>query len=335
MTIKKSGDKWEVDVRPAGRKGKRFRRKFDKKNEALAYEKHILANFHNKEWLGTPKDKRRLSELIDIWWKKSGQFKRSSENYRKKLNLICKELNDPEASSITSPLIANWQLDRLEKGHAVNTVRRLASCLSNVFTTLIDTGDYQGGHPLRDLKQPPPKKTEMTYLTINQIKLLLEAIEHDKELRLIVEICLATGSRWKETITLNSSNLSPYRIRFTNTKTNKPRTVPITKDLYEKIYPLNGGSLFTSDPRQRLGKLFDRIGFELPKGQKVHVLRHTFASHFVMNGGNILTLKEILGHASINQTMTYAHLAPDHLKDAITLNPLNNLSPQNDHTNHY
>ncbi|CAM3025359.1 hypothetical protein VINE108274_14090 [Vibrio neptunius] len=34
-----------------------------------------------------------------------------------------------------------------------------------------------------------------------------------------------------------------------------------------------------------------------------------------MNGGDILTLKEILGHASINQTMTYAHLAPDHIYD--------------------
>lgn len=335
MSIKKTGDKWEVDIRPTGRKGKRFRRKFDKKSEAFAYEKHILATHHNKEWLGIPKDKRRLSELIDIWWKKSGQFKRSSENYRKKLDLICRELDNPEANVITSSLIANWQLDRLDKGHAANTVRRLASCLSNVFTTLIDTGDYQGEHPLRDLRQPPPQKTEMTYLTTNQIKLLLETIKSDNELSLIVEICLSTGSRWKETITLNSSNLSPYRIRFTNTKTNKPRTVPITKELYEKIYPINGGNLFTSDPRQRLGKLLDKIGFNLPKGQKVHVLRHTFASHFIMNGGNILTLKEILGHASINQTMTYAHLAPDHLKDAITLNPLRNLSPQNDHANHF
>lgn len=60
----------------------------------------------------------------------------------------------------------------------------------------------------------------------------------------------------------------------------------------------------------------------LPRGQCTHVLRHTFASHFMMNGGNILALKEILGHTSLNMTMRYAHLSPEYLQDAVLLNPL-------------
>lgn len=52
------------------------------------------------------------------------------------------------------------------------------------------------------------------------------------------------------------------------------------------------------------------------------MLRHTFASHFVMNGGNIITLQRILGHATIQQTMAYAHFAPGYLQDAVALNPL-------------
>ena len=60
------------------------------------------------------------------------------------------------------------------------------------------------------------------------------------------------------------------------------------------------------------------------------MLRHTFASHFIMNGGNLLTLQKILGHQTINMTMRYAHLAPDHLSEALIYNPLSNLidSPQ-------
>ncbi|KJY93979.1 MULTISPECIES: tyrosine-type recombinase/integrase [Vibrio] len=333
MSIKKDGEKWLVDLRPSGRNGKRFRRKFDKKAEALAYEKHILSTHHNKEWLGLPVDKRRLSELIDIWWIKSGQLKRTATNYRKKVELICRELGDPTVNNIDAALISNWQLERMTRGHKANTVRRLTSCLSNVFSVLIETGDFTGAHPLKDLKQPAPEKSEMTYLTLKQTQDLLDYLKNDWELLKIVEISLATGSRWRETITLKSSNLSPYRIRFTNTKTGKPRTVPISKQLYDDIYPESGGNLFSEDPQVRLGKIFTKLGFDLPKGQKVHVLRHTFASHFVMNGGDILTLKEILGHASINQTMTYAHLAPDHLIDAVKLNPLNKLrDPQNDHT---
>lgn len=53
-----------------------------------------------------------------------------------------------------------------------------------------------------------------------------------------------------------------------------------------------------------------------------HVLRHTFASHFMMGGGNIIVLQRILGHSDIRVTMRYAHFAPDHLEEAIALNPL-------------
>jgi len=65
--------------------------------------------------------------------------------------------------------------------------------------------------------------------------------------------------------------------------------------------------------------------FDLPKGQAAHVLRHTFASHFMINGGNILTLQKILGHSTITQTMTYAHLAPDYLNEAMEFNPVSTL----------
>ncbi|EEQ03187.1 Int [Yersinia rohdei ATCC 43380] len=61
---------------------------------------------------------------------------------------------------------------------------------------------------------------------------------------------------------------------------------------------------------------------DLPRGQATHVLRHTFASHFMMNGGNIIALQQILGHANIQQTMAYANLSPDYLQNAVILNPL-------------
>lgn len=53
-----------------------------------------------------------------------------------------------------------------------------------------------------------------------------------------------------------------------------------------------------------------------------NILRHTFASHFVMNGGNLVALQKILGHSSLGITMRYSHLAPDYLKQAVELNPL-------------
>ena len=63
----------------------------------------------------------------------------------------------------------------------------------------------------------------------------------------------------------------------------------------------------------------------LPKGQLTHVLRHTFASHFMMDGGNILVLQKALGHHNLTMTMRYAHLSPDHLQEIKRLNPLSKL----------
>ncbi|EEQ02175.1 Integrase [Yersinia rohdei ATCC 43380] len=65
---------------------------------------------------------------------------------------------------------------------------------------------------------------------------------------------------------------------------------------------------------------------KLPAGQLTHVLRHTFAAHFMMSGGNILVLQRILGHSDIQMTMRYAHFAPEHLETAVQFNPLTTMS---------
>lgn len=61
---------------------------------------------------------------------------------------------------------------------------------------------------------------------------------------------------------------------------------------------------------------------DLPQGQATHALRYSFATHFMINGGSIITLQRILGHSRIEQTMTYAHFASEYQQDAVTLNSL-------------
>lgn len=52
---------------------------------------------------------------------------------------------------------------------------------------------------------------------------------------------------------------------------------------------------------------------------RFHDLRHTFANHFVMRGGDLKALQEILGHTTLTMTMKYAHLAQGHKQEAINL----------------
>ena len=112
------------------------------------------------------------------------------------------------------------------------------------------------------------------------------------------------------------------QIRFSQTKSGKSRSVPISEKLETEIVEhLKIHGHFTSSITA-FRRALKRSKIELPRGQAAHALRHSFASHFMMNGGNILSLQKILGHSSIVMTMRYAHLAPDHLKEAIKLNPL-------------
>lgn len=50
---------------------------------------------------------------------------------------------------------------------------------------------------------------------------------------------------------------------------------------------------------------------------RFHDLRHTAASHMIMAGVDIVTIKEILGHKTMTMALRYAHLAPSHKKKAV------------------
>tara|TARA_Y100000588_G_C13687309_1_gene682938 strand:- start:140 stop:505 length:366 start_codon:yes stop_codon:yes gene_type:complete len=110
-------------------------------------------------------------------------------------------------------------------------------------------------------------------------------------------------------------------VTYINTKGKRNRAVPIFKELYQLINKDTSDRLF-SCAYSTVYKWLTRALPSVPKGQGTHILRHTLASHFVTNGGNILC------HNDISMTMRFSHFAPNHLSNAIHFSPLNSLPPK-------
>lgn len=139
---------------------------------------------------------------------------------------------------------------------------------------------------------------------------------------LIARVCLVTGARWGEAQALTPERVKNGAVTFANTKSRRTRSIPIGSALEQQLRAHFKQHGLFSNCMLTFSRVLATTSIKLPTGQATHVLRHTFASHFVMRGGNILVLQKILGHTSLAMTMRYAHLAPELLQDALTLNPL-------------
>ena len=331
---------WLCECYPNGRSGKRVRKNFATKGEASAFEKFVMREVNEKPWLGEKVDSRRLSDLITVWYSHYGCSLVNGDVIINKFHHMVDSMNNPLASAFTAKHYSDYRSKRMSgkvvfvdekrwnRGKpSISTLNSELARFKAVFNKLKELGEWSLPNPLDDIKPFRENERTMAFLPTDKIELLLELVsQHErKDMIKIVKLCLATGARWNEAAKLHSSQLSEYKVTFTNTKTKKNRSVPISEELYKEIYKPITGQLFDECYTPFCYILKNKLDIEIPSGQASHILRHTFASHFMMNGGNILVLRDILGHADISMTMRYAHFAPDHLFEAISLNPLAHL----------
>lgn len=333
MAILKVDGGWRVDEQPAGRGGKRFRKTFKTKAEALAWQAWLKTQVNQRaDWEPERRDIRKLSELVELWFTHHGSGLSAGGDMHRRLKAMVAAMGDPVADRFKVEMFAAYRTNRIDAGITAANMNREHAYLRAMFNELIRLGHWKKDNPLGNLRQFRVQQTELSYLTLDQIAGLLDALNTSRNphVTLISKICLATGARWSEAEELRDTQVRNGLIEYARTKSGKTRAVPIDEQLEAEIHA-------HAKQHGTLGRIFgpassafreevERAGLTLPSGQLTHVLRHTFASHFMMNGGNILTLQRILGHANVTMTMRYSHLSPEHLQEAKSLNPLGRLT---------
>ena len=205
------------------------------------------------------------------------------------------------------------------------TVNRRFMFVSGVLTEAERRG-YIPHNPASKLSQLPEHNDKLRWLAEDEEARLLESAA--LFLRPIIRLALHTGARKGEILGLRWADIDmeQWLVRFAQTKNHRTRYVPINSALAEVLKSLKGSKrpefVFTSPGTGTRYKNIDTsfqtaVRLAELRGVTFHTLRHTAASRMVQRGVPLNTVREILGHGSMQVTMRYAHLAPGNLRDAI------------------
>ncbi|HEQ1858104.1 TPA: tyrosine-type recombinase/integrase [Providencia alcalifaciens] len=337
MTVKKQPDgRWLAQCFPNGRDGKRVRKIFTTKGEAIAFERHILEEAQDKPWIGEKQDKRKLTELVETWFRAHGVTLGDGEKRKSLMLFACDAMGDPLATEFNAKIFSAYREKRLSgeikrtdriKTVTPRTVNLELSYFRAMFNELIRLEEWTKDNPISKVRSYRIDEQEMAFLNNEEVESLLNECmkSRSKHLVLVVKVALATGARWSEAEKLVGNQVKNNTVTFLKTKGKKNRSVPISPELVSELPKKVGSKRLFSSCYSAFRSAIKRTGIELPPNQLSHVLRHTFGSQFMMAGGNILVLQRILGHTDIKMTMRYAHFSPNHLSEAIAFNPLQRL----------
>ena len=232
----------------------------------------------------------------------------------------------------TSQTLEQFIVDLTKQGKTTATINRYIACLKHMLHKAVDWNMVEK-EVLERIQKVKPLKGEvkrLRYLTSEEINKLLSVC--DNSLYPIVFTALNTGMRREEILSLKWSNIDLKNgyIHIETSKNKERRDVPINASLlnlfkrmfterridtdYVFVNPLTGTRL--TDIKRSFHTALKRAGI---KDFRFHDLRHTFASHLVMSGVDLTTVKELLGHKDIKMTLRYSHLAPEHKQKAVTV----------------
>lgn len=223
-----------------------------------------------------------------------------------------------------------------EKSDKASTTSRKISALRTFYRYLESVGIENYSFSL--LKLPKKGKRLPKYFEYNELEELFDVPNVDDSLgernRLILEMLYASGVRVSELVNIKISDIndSSKTIRILG-KGNKERIAyynDITSKYLKKYLKdgrsklninnidylfLNykGGKLTTRGVEKILNNIIDDTA--LNKHITPHMLRHSFATHLLNEGCDLLSVQELLGHASLSATNIYTHITNDRLKD--------------------
>jgi len=318
MAIFRKNGKWYIDYYFEGQRMRECAGENKRQaQEALATRKtEILQGRFQWQGKRAPVNFREFAEKEYLPYSKD---KKRASTYKRDMILIshlCDYFGKQNLSGVTPEMIDKYMRWRREgnsskRKPSVATVNREVACLKNIFNMAIKWKKTTR-NPAREVKLYKEPKGSMRILSREEERLLLaNCTEH---LKPILLTALNTGMRKEEILSLtwDKIDIGKRLITVENTKNGEYRVVPMNLELTNALGNVKrrGKEVFSQASGERYTNI--RTAFEAAVRRagiphiRFHDLRHTFATRY-MEKGDVVTLKDILGHKTIEMTLRYAH----------------------------
>jgi site-specific recombinase XerD len=285
----------------------------------------------------------RMTALIDRYWDEYASKKKSSDREHSVLEGIRSELGGMFVREVDGRAVDRWYQGLTERhGLSAGTAVRHFNVMHHMMEKAVtiwskDTGIDRNPADQVEVKRPNDQRER--YLSAEEIASLKVSLDGKMyrlgtkainqtfyRLRLLVLIALTAGMRIAEIFALKWNDVL-YREELiavrSKLKGGKMRYVPMPSELATEIkcFPAVMGEERIFPPkrsakgeRQRVEGSFETV-LQMAgiSDFRFHDLRHTFASWYMMNGGDLYELAKILGHSNIKMTERYAKLAKKHI----------------------
>lgn len=272
-----------------------------------------------------------------------GQSPRTSEEYARDIELFGEflEPGHPKTApffrlgTATTSDVRRFVMELMgPRKYTATSVRRKIAALRSYFSLQKREG-RRADNPAQDV--PPPKAAKRLPHVMSEpevTKLLRTRVAGKSDFQRLrdvamMELLYASGIRRAELVGLNMSDVDlDRRVMRVIGKGNKQRTVFINQASADAIRSYLGvrprtpdDALFISKRKTRLSHRQAWVVFRefaqlsgLTKHVTPHVMRHSFATHLLENGADLMTIKELLGHESLSTTQIYTNVSLEHMR---------------------
>lgn len=277
---------------------------------------------------------KELAEAYILWAKenKAGGARDDVSRYHKHLAPRFDEMPVNEISALD---LEKMKAELRKEGLSLGSIEHCLKLFRQIVNKARLWGLYEGENPIKGVKIPNAQNGRIRFLSYEEARRLLEELKKvSSQVHDIALISLHTGMRAGEIFNMKNYDIDLENgiIDIPDSKNKQSRKAFMTEGVKAILKERANGKpteyVFRSIKGGRVmevsdsfARVVERLGFNegiKDRRYKItfHTLRHTFASWLALQGEPILTIKELLGHKSLEMTLRYAHLVPDQKREA-------------------